>query len=491
MNTQPTVLIVDDEPRALLFLRTLIEPQGYRVVSAARGAEAFAVALKERPDVALLDVMMPEMDGFELCLKMRAEPALSQMPILLLTALDDRASRLRGLEVGADDFLNKPVDSAELRIRLRTITRLDRFRQLYDERARFEAAVAFSPDGILLTETDGTMLLVNDTFKHLLVAPARPESNLFYHLSELVRQKLQTQIDGPGTTFAPFETSLIGGRDGNTVEITGGRIPWQSRTILQFNIRDITDKKSLEEQLLRSQRIELLGQMAGGIVHDVNNLFTTILGSASLMQSGDPQMTETHISNIIKSTQRGASLLRQLLMFARGADGALDPIYPGEVLGEVASVINETFGADFKISYVNEEGLFLIMADPTQLHQIVMNLCVNARDAMPDGGSITISSRREKLDEAAARALGPEAKAGDFFVASVRDSGTGIPPEIRAKLFDPFFTTKPKGKGTGLGLATVLRLVKRHNGFVILDTEVGKGTCFACYIPIVDPQSYT
>ena len=486
MSHQSTILIVDDEPKALVFLRNLIEPEGYRVLTATHGLDALAMAMRERPDVALLDVMMPEIDGFEVCRRMRADPTLSQMPILLLTALDDRSSRLQGLEAGADDFLNKPVDSAELRIRLKTITRLNRFRQLYDERARFEAAVAFAPDGIVLTEQDGRILLANEAARQLVAVPENLSGNFFEQIPVKTLEKLLMTLEEHATGgHRMVETSLIHPRLAQTVvEIAVGRMPWDKRTILQFNLRDISEKKNLEEQLQRSQRIEVLGQLAGGIVHDVNNIFTAIMGSASLIEMGDVARQPIHIANILKSSQRGAAVLRQLLMFARGSDGAIESLNPAGVLAEVVNMISETFGAEYQIGFAAPDDLPQIQADANQLHQIVMNLCVNARDAMPNGGAITICARRVSLDPEKAQTLGQGALPGEYVEISVRDTGTGIPPEIQAKLFDPFFTTKPKGKGTGLGLATVLRLIRRHHGFVLLQTEVGKGTCFACHFPL-------
>ena len=451
-----TILIVDDEPRALVFLRNLIEPEGYRVVTAANGAEAIQVALHERPDVALLDVMMPELDGFEVCRRMRAEAVLRPMPVLMLTALDDRTSRLRGLEAGADDFLCKPVDSAELRIRLRTITRLNR------------------------------ILLANEAAGRLVADPAGLTGNFFAQLPEATVARLLRHLGEPAAGgHRMVETALLQPRTpGTTLEITIGRMPWEARTILQFNLRDITEKKSLEEQLLHSQRIEVLGQLAGGIVHDVNNIFTAIMGSASLIEMGDAARTPIHLANIFKSSQRGANVLRQLLLFARGSDGTLEPVNPAGVAAEVVNVVRETFGPSYRIAFATAERLPPVRADANQLYQIVMNLCVNARDAMPEGGDLTVCARHVELTSAQAQTLGQGAQPGEFVELSVRDTGTGIPPEIRAKLFEPFVTTQPPGKGTGLGRAMVLRLVRRHQGFVLLETEVGKGTCFACHFPV-------
>jgi len=487
MTPQSTVLIVDDEPRALTLLRNVIEPEGYRVVSAQDGATTLTLATAERPDVILLDVMMPGMDGYETCRRLRATPVLATVPILLLTALDDRDSRLRGLDAGADDFLTKPFDAVELRIRLRTISRLNRYRRLYEESSRYEAAIAHSEEGIVLAEFDGIIINRNAAFIQLLEPEFSQLPNFYSYFEDADAARLRPD-SGPGTTLRSTELHLRHGRATPTiVEVTAGLIPWQNRRIAQFHIRDLTERKNLEAQLLRSQRIELLGQLSGSVVHDMNNILTAIGGSAGLMEL-DPTGANAprHIENIHKAVQRGAGMLRQLLHFARGTDEPLDFVTAEDCTREVADLVKESFGGLFEVSFACEPELPAIRADATQIHQIVMNLCVNARDAMPDGGRLEILLARRQLSAAEAAPLGPTAKAGDYVALTVRDHGTGIPPEIRAKLFDPFFTTKPKGKGTGLGLATVLRIVQRHHGLVQLESEVGQGTAITCYFPVAD-----
>jgi len=485
MTALSKILIVDDEPNAVRLLRNLLIADGYQLLVAHSGAEALHVAQSEIPDLVLLDVMMPEMDGYEVCTKLRADPALANIPILMLTALDDRESMLRGLEAGADDFLSKPFDSIELRARLRTITRLNRFRQLYEERARMEAAINYAPYGVVLAELDGKILQRNAAFTRLLLPASAQLENFYTYFLPEVTAKLKQTIAANPTTVLALETALKFSQNTATVvEISCTLIPWQGRRIVHFVVRDRTEEKQLEEQLLHSQRIELLGQLAGSTIHDVNNILSAIYGSAQLIEMKEGQNFKIHLDQILTSTERGASMLRQLMMFARGEDAALELTSPTEPAAEVAAMIKETFGRLYEVNYEAAADLPRVLVDPTQIHQIVMNLCVNARDAMPEGGQLTIQIDRRTIPSGLTAVMGDTPAAGDYIVISVRDNGTGIPAHILPKLFDPFFSTKPKDKGTGLGLATVIRLVRRHKGFVTLETALGQGTCFRCHFPI-------
>lgn len=494
MNSTSTILVVDDDAKGRQLLNNLLTGENYQVVLAEHGAEALMLAHELRPDVILLDVMMPELDGFEVCRRLRQDENLCHVPILLLTALDDRESRLQGLDAGADDFISKPFDSVELRTRLRTITRLNRFRQLFDERARFETAVAYSPDGIVLTNKDGRVLLSNSAFQQLVRADAGTDEGLtifdFFAVAET--RELQTQLAGlthVGRRLGPFETQLQHARQDETfVEVTVGQLPGSADVVLAFNIRDITERKQLEHQLLRSQRIELLGELAGGIVHDVNNILAAISANALLIEGAEQGRHQGYVANIEKCVRRGASLLRQILMFARGTDQDLAPTSMASLVVETSAMVAEVLGRRIEVTLDAPADLPLIMGDAGQLHQVVMNFCVNARDAMPDGGRLQLKTGVVSLDRPAARKIGPTARPGDFVTLSVRDSGTGMTPAVRARLFDPFFTTKPADVGTGLGLATVLRVVRRHEGFIEVETAVGAGSCFTCYFPVIPAE---
>jgi PAS domain S-box-containing protein len=245
---------------------------------------------------------------------------------------------------------------------------------------------------------------------------------------------------------------------------------------------DITEKRKIESQLLRFQRMYSIGTLAGGIAHDLNNVLVPIIMSIVLLKGTAGPASEEILGTIEASAQRGAGLVRQILSFARGVDGNRIDIQPGHLLKEVASIIKNTFPKNIKLELITPVNAWPILGDPTQLHQALLNLCVNARDAMAGGGTLTISVENSQLEEQYA-ALNRKVKAGPCVVITVTDTGKGIPPKIVDRVFEPFFTTKDSGEGTGIGLTTVLSIVKSHGGVVNLSSEVGKGTSFRVYIP--------
>lgn len=262
----------------------------------------------------------------------------------------------------------------------------------------------------------------------------------------------------------------------------------QPQSILSVDT-DITEKKQLEAQFLRAQRMESLGTLASGIAHDFNNILTPILTAAQLLPLKLPNLDQQsqHMLKLIEdSTKRGADLVKQILAFARGVEGKRVPLQVRHLLSEVMQVARQTFPKAIEIHRnIPAADLWTVSADATQLHQVFMNLCVNARDAMPNGGILSLSAENVCVDEAYTR-VNLEAHIGSYVAVTISDTGVGIPEKLLERIFDPFFTTKEMGKGTGLGLSTVLGIVKNHGGFIKVQSQVGQGTEFKVYLPAID-----
>ena len=256
----------------------------------------------------------------------------------------------------------------------------------------------------------------------------------------------------------------------------------QPQGILAINT-DITEKKKLEQQFLRAQRMDSIGTLAGGIAHDLNNALTPILMSIELLklQKQDPRGMNM-LSTIDNSAKRGAGMVRQLLTFASGLEGKQLAVEVGQLLKEIETIANETFLKTIQVRSEIPADLWTVQGDPTQLHQVLLNLCVNARDAMPDGGTLKLSAWNLMIDQHYV-GLNSEGEPGPYIVIQVKDTGTGMPPEVIERIFEPFFTTKELGKGTGLGLSTSLGIIKSHHGFLHVDSVPGVGTKFLVYLP--------
>ena len=367
----PIILIVDDLAANRAILVDLLQGPDYELIEAADGPTALRLATKTPPDLVLLDVMMPGMDGFEVCRQLRAGVHTGEVPIVMLTAINDQASRLAGIEAGADDFVPKPFNLAELRARVRTITRLNRYRRLM----------------------------------------------------------------------------------------------------------------TAEEQSLRAQRVESIGMLAAGIAHDFNNAIAPLGMCCSLLRQHVPDPAGQHLLDTMeKSAERSCGLVRKLLSFARGSSGQQQLVQVHLVLHEMLDLARSTFPKSIEVLVELPGDLWPVLGDPTHLHQIFLNLCVNARDAMPLGGQLTLRASNQTLDVVAAAKIAG-ALPGAFLVVAIQDTGTGIAPDVLARIWEPFFTTKGDGKGTGLGLSTVLGLVRNHGGFVQVMTEPGHGTTFAVFLP--------
>ncbi len=268
------------------------------------------------------------------------------------------------------------------------------------------------------------------------------------------------------------------------VELTVARVGAENSRAMTGFIRDVSERRQLEEQLRQSQKLEAIGRLASGVAHDVNNVLMSILGSADLIlmdaKEGDPIYSET--SEIKLSVQRGASLTRQLLAFSRRQATVPKLFMLREATAGMETMLRRLIGPEIDLQILRSSDV-LVMADPAQIEQVILNLCVNARDAMPQGGRLTVTVDEVELNDWSAGMLGEEARPGRYARLSVSDTGTGMDEATRAKLFEPFFTTKEQGKGTGLGLSIVYGIVRQSGGHITVASEPGRGATFLIYLP--------
>lgn len=256
-------------------------------------------------------------------------------------------------------------------------------------------------------------------------------------------------------------------------------------SILVINT-EVTEKKRMEGQFLRAQRMESIGTLAGGIAHDLNNVLSPILMAIDMLQlKATDEASKKWLDVLRTNAERGGNMVQQVLSFARGVQGERLALQPKHLIKEIVKILRETLPKSIEINYEIPDNLWIISADATQMHQVLMNLCVNARDAMPEGGLISIKAENVFVDENYAR-MHIEAKAGRFVVITVSDTGPGMSAEIQSRIFEPFFTTKDMSKGTGLGLSTALTIVKSHGGFINVYSELHKGSQFSLYLPAME-----
>jgi two-component system cell cycle sensor histidine kinase/response regulator CckA len=346
-------------------------------------------------------------------------------------------------------------------------------------------------DGVFIIQ-DGKIQFINEAFTRMggytmgevigkdfreLVAPED---------LEMVAERYQRRQAGEDVP-KEYEFRMLH-KDGKTrtlVNMNVGLITYLGRVASMGTVKDITEKKKLESQLLRAQRMESVGILASGIAHDINNVLTPIMLSQELLQEKLTDDESQRLLNTIeRSTQRGANLMKQVMSFSKGAEGERNFLQVAHIVSEIREMAKETFSRSIEIRTDIPKNLWAISGDATQLHQVILNLCVNARDAMSDGGILRISAENLFIDQNYAR-MNSEGKIGPYIVITVSDTGTGIPPEVMDRIFEPFFTTKKHGKGTGLGLSTALGIVKSHGGFISVYSEVGNGTAFKIYLPAI------
>jgi PAS domain S-box-containing protein len=479
---------VDDDRVTRQLLGCLFRDAGFTTLEAATGSEALALARSHHLDLIVLDVNLPDLNGYEVCRQLKTHPDTRDMTVLQISAVYiGSGDRSQGLEGGADGYLVKPVEPREILATVRALLRMrtaeEAARTAAQEwRATFDAL----SDAVCLLSTDDQIVRCNRAFRDLC---GRPFEELIGQRYAPVLQEA-FHLGSPPALEGLAHPGVFDAR-----ELNLGRRHFRhkadpilddrgARTGSVHILTDLTSQKELEEQLRQAQKLEAIGRLAGGIAHDFNNLLTAILGNASLLQRSLPPEEEEHaLANLIeRAAWRAADLTRRLLGFSRQTLLWLQVINLNDPVSQSVAALQKSLPANVQFQVRGGEALWPVHADPMQIAQVLTNLCHNALDAMPEGGSLTIETANVQVEDSHVQA-NPEARVGPFVRLSVSDTGEGIAAEVLPRIFDPFFTTKGVGKGSGLGLAMVHGIIKQHQGWVECRSAPGQGARFDLYLP--------
>jgi PAS domain S-box-containing protein len=512
------ILVADDNDDNLYYLQALLSAAGYEVIVARNGAEALQSALGNPPTLIVTDVLMPVMDGFTLCRIWRAEPRLARIPFAFYTATyTDPKDMELGLAIGADEFLVKPIEpdtmldmvrnllrqketgslpdrsnsSSDPRVFLREynaalvrkledkLVQLENANQkLADAEELVHAVLDNCPLPVMAADLEGKILLINTAFSATFGFSAAQATGQY--CAELivppgidsVKELLLKRMSGNEASPQPSKRRR---RDGTEidVEIYVGPMQLHGKVTGSLAVyRDVTEQRKLEEELRHAQKMEAMGRLAGGIAHDFNNLLMLISGYVGQMVESElPPEQRKACKQAIAATKRAASLTRQLLAFSRKQREEPRVTDLNSVISNMQEMLRSLASERIRLDVALSSNPVSVLADVPQLEMVVMNLAINAQDAMPDGGVLTIATRAQKQDS------------NMFAVLTVSDTGRGMTPEITKRIFEPFFTTKQTGKGTGLGLSTAHGIVQRYGGHIEVESEPNGGTEFRVYLP--------
>jgi two-component system, cell cycle sensor histidine kinase and response regulator CckA len=489
MNNNPIrMLLIDDDEDDYILTRDWfsefqsVDCQLEWVNNYQAGLDAIA---RSQHDVYLIDYRLGEIDGLEVLRQAIAGGCCA--PIILLTGRGDRKIDLEAMKAGAVDYLEKSQLNAAL---LERSIRYALERKRSERKIREQAALLdVATDAIFVCDLEYKILFWNQAAQKLYgwereEAKGQKISELWIEKNLNQLKQALNKILNHGSWEGEFKQKTKYGED-LIVESRWTLVPefdGNSQCILVVNT-NVTQKKQLESQFFRAQRLESIGTLASGIAHDLNNILAPILMTAQLLESQLQDERSQHLLGIITSnTKRGANLVKQVLSFTRGMEGDRIVLQIKHLIVEIQQIAKETFPKSIQVICKIPPELPTVIGNATQLHQVLMNLIVNARDAMPEGGKLTISTEKTFVDEKYAE-MHLNATTGNYVAIAVSDTGVGINPEIVERIFEPFFTTKSLSKGTGLGLSTVLGIVKSYNGFINVDSEIGKGSTITVYLP--------
>ena len=519
------ILLVDDTQENLRVLGDLLRTHGLTVRVAASGAMALRSVQARRPDLILLDIRMPEMDGFEVCRRLRELPGMAGLPVLFLSASDSAADRLQAFRSGGEDFISKPFESEEVLARVTTHLNLARVRRELDLandrlaeqvmteghlRGEAEAAVVDGEMRLELTLDAASMgtwevdrergdVLFSRRAQEMLGLPAdhhltwreflrlipdADQQDITARWERSRRARAVYEVEGWWTLPPPDDRAEAPRR--RRIRLRGRPLPSPDRAPGQMVgvIWDITEEHLLRERLVQSERLEALGLLAGGVAHDFNNQLAIILAEVEVLDLAKEISVSArpHIDNITHAAEASAELVRDLLAYARRRDVQRIPLDLGEVVRQATRLAARSLGKGIRLDTHLPEAPAIVLGNNGQLQNAILNLCINARDAMPDGGQLEVRIETRAVEPSACL-ICATTFAGTHTVLSVRDTGCGIPETIRGRIFEPFFTTKSEGKGTGLGLAAVLGCVAAHDGHLTLESAPDRGTTFRIHLP--------
>lgn len=482
------VLIIEDDEDDFFIARSLLSKTSALkcdIEWARDYDEGLATLVSNQFDVCLVDYRLGARDGLQLLRE--ADELGVETPMILLTGQGDYEVDIKAMLAGAADYLVKGQIDAQV---LERSIRYARERRRAEERIREQAAfLDKARDSISAYDLDRNVIYWNKSAERLTGYTEEEMRDLPYDaLFDANKEKVDKaweavlskgEWSGDLRQLTKIGEELIVESRWTLVRDNAGN----PRSVLVINT-DVTERKRLESHFLRAQRMESIGTLVGGIAHDLGNLLVPILLGVKVLSQrhdGDEKTLRT-LDMIRRSAQRGSDMVKQVLAFARGVEGERAKLNLEHVIREVERITDETFPATVTVEFGVEKEMPLVTGDSTQLQQVLMNLCVNARDAMPSGGKLSVSADVVDVDDEESRA-NPDAEPGEYIRVCVQDTGEGIPPDVLDKVFEPFFTTKPSGKGTGLGLSTVFSIMKSHGGFVDVSSEQGRGTLFSIFIP--------
>jgi PAS domain S-box-containing protein len=522
---RPSVLIADDNADMRDYLRRLLAER-YEVEAVADGAAALASARRRRPDLILSDVMMPRLDGFGVLRALRADPALSDVPVVLLSARAGEEANIEGIEAGADDYLVKPFSARELLARVRTNIDLASERRrvariLQESEQRLRAIFAEANVGIAQIDLAGRYVLVNRKYCEILGRSMQELIgmrlvDLTYsedvgRFNELLERMFETgrpftievrkvRPDG-SVTWIANSASLPDGPEGkpqyvvlivqdiNDRRVAEDNLRALNETLEQRVAAEIQERMQAEEAFRQAQKMEIIGQLTGGIAHDFNNLLQVIIGNLDALRRrvapadlpiGDELLRLADAA--VRGGQRAATLTQRLLAFARKQPLRPESLDVNRLVSNMSELLRTTVGDNIEIETLLAADLGRVSADHNQLESAILNLAVNARDAMPEGGKITIETANSYLDDEYL-AQDHELLPSQYVMIAVTDVGIGMSKAVLERAFDPFFTTKETGQGTGLGLSQVYGFVKQSGGHVKIHSEEQRGTTVRLYLP--------